>query len=381
MAVYNEKDKTKWTKDGRHWYFIRNYKDINGKTRNKQSKMYLSQKDAEKAESKFISETTSQERIKFIIIGNSYFEYILKTRKLSTYEAQSYVYAKHILPYFKDKYINNISVYDLNLWKKTILNFSYKASYLNRIRTVLIGIFNYAVSNYGIVNNAILCIKPFENNDNTAKSNKQKLRYITLSDFNTFENSIDDIMWNTFFNFLFYTGMRKGEILALNWNDINFETKEIQVYKTLYCKNSNEVITNTKTGKNRVVIMNNILYNKLIKYKKHVMKYTDYKNNWYVFGNSIYLAPTTIDRKKHEYFIKANLEDKEITIHEFRHSHVSLLFNKYLKSGQTDLAKFYLIMSERMGHSVEVMRRTYMHLAPTIQNEIIDLLDNEEDFT
>ena len=31
LAVYNEKDKSKWTKDGRHWYFRTPYRDSKGK--------------------------------------------------------------------------------------------------------------------------------------------------------------------------------------------------------------------------------------------------------------------------------------------------------------------------------------------------------------
>ena len=63
-------------------------------------------------------------------------------------------------------------------------------------------------------------------------------------------------------------------------------------------------------------------------------------------------------------------------MHEFRHSHVSLLANEYLKSGQTDTAKFFVMMSNRMGHSIQVMQDTYMHLFPSVQDEIVDLLDN-----
>ena len=88
----------------------------------------------------------------------------------------------------------------------------------------------------------------------------------------------------------------------------------------------------------------------------------------------IFLSQTTIDRKKHLYFSLANIN--EITFHEFRHSHVSLLINEYVKSGQTDTTKFFLMLSNRMGHSIEVMQKTYMHLFPTIQDEIVDLLDN-----
>lgn len=55
---------------------------------------------------------------------------------------------------------------------------------------------------------------------------------------------------------------------------------------------------------------------------------------------------------------------------------MSLLINEYVKSGQTDTTKFFLMLSNRMGHSIKVMQETYMHLFPTIQNEIVDLLDN-----
>lgn len=55
---------------------------------------------------------------------------------------------------------------------------------------------------------------------------------------------------------------------------------------------------------------------------------------------------------------------------------MSLLINEYVKSGQTDTTKFFLMLSNRMEHSIKVMQETYIHLFPTIQNEIVDLLDN-----
>ena len=59
----------------------------------------------------------------------------------------------------------------------------------------------------------------------------------------------------------------------------------------------------------------------------------------------------------------------------------SLLVNEYIKTSKeknmkVDTAKFFLMMSSRMGHTIEVMQSTYMHLFPTIQDEIVDLLDN-----
>lgn len=86
-----------------------------------------------------------------------------------------------------------------------------------------------------------------------------------------------------------------------------------------------------------------------------MMKYTDYSDKWFVFGSSHFLSQTTIDRKKHLYFSLTNIH--EITIHEFRHSHVSLLINEYVKSGQTDTTKLFLMLSNRIGHSIEVIQK------------------------
>ena len=33
-------------------------------------------------------------------------------------------------------------------------------------------------------------------------------------------------------------------------------------------------------------------------------------------------------------------------------------------------------MSTRLAHTVDVMQKTYMHLFPTIQEEIVDILNN-----
>lgn len=120
--------------------------------------------------------------------------------------------------------------------------------------------------------------------------------------------------------------------------------------------------------------MSKTLKKELYSYFLEQQKYTDFSMNWFVFGGSLHLPLTTINRYKHKYFELSGIH--EITLHEFRHSHISLLINEYIKSGQNDTTKFFLMLSSRMGHSVGVMQRTYMHLFPTSQDTIVDLLDN-----
>ncbi len=331
----------------------------------------------------------------FHLIANDYIRYAYKTLKESTaYSIEGY-YNNHIKDFFYNDFIDEISVRIIKNWQEYMLNKKLAIRTLNKAYTVLCNIFNFAMKEHGTTVNAPKLIGPFIENKEKIVTDEEKIRYITKEQFELFISGVDDILWKTFFSFLFYTGMRKGEVQALTWNDINFETSEIIVNKTLSVKtnktsklriNNEEQllrykITSTKNNQNRKIKMNKNLCDILSHYKKETMNYCDFANDWFIFGNTRFISQTSIDRYKHLYFQKANLEKEEITIHEFRHSHVSLLINEYIKSSKeknmkVDTTKFFLMMSNRMGHTIEVMQKTYMHLFPTVQDEIVDLLDN-----
>ena len=65
---------------------------------------------------------------------------------------------------------------------------------------------------------------------------KKNLRYITKEEFDKFISVVDIPLWHTFFTTLYYTGARKGELLALKWNDIDWNKKKYQLIK-LYIQN------------------------------------------------------------------------------------------------------------------------------------------------
>lgn len=375
MAVYNEKDKNKWTKDGRHWYFTCYYTNIQGNKKQYKSKMFLTKQEAEKEELLFLAKRDNPILVKFDIISLDYFKYMYSSRKESTIYSYEYAFKKNIEPYFSDFYINNINIQLINHWKAETRKKGYKLAYLNKLYVILKEIFDYAIRNYNLESNVVQLSGRFEHVNDEVVSDEDKLRYITHDDFNKFISCIEDITWKTFFIFLYYTGMRKGEIQALTWNDINFNSNEVIVNKTLSVKTRELYkITSTKNYINRKIKISKTLREQLLLYKDYCKQYSDFKESWFVFGCTRFMPQTTIDNKKHHYFKLSGV--KEITIHEFRHSHVSLLINEYVKSGQTDTTKFFLMLSNRMGHSIKVMQETYMHLFPTIQNEIVDLLDN-----
>lgn len=365
MPIY----KGKPTKDGREYYF-REYK--NGKQY--KSRKYFKD-EIKQAESQFILRNNDPINKKFDLVANEYFDYIYKTKKESTVYCYKNVYNLHIYPYFKSSYINHINVQDIRNWAEIIEKKGLSLRYMNKAYDIIKTIFDFAMKNYGLNSNPVKIFGRFQKKCDEVIKDKDKIRYITLDEFNQFISVIDDKLWKTFFITLFYTGCRKSELQALTWDDVDFDNNEIIIDKIISVKTTEAFkITNTKNGNNRKIKMSKTLRESLIDYKKEKEKLIDFKNQWYVFGDVRFLPQTTIDRKKHQYFVKSDVN--EITIHEFRHSHVSLLINEYIKSGQTDTAKFFLMLSNRMGHSIEVMQKTYMHLFPTIQDEIVDLLDN-----
>lgn len=357
------------TKDGRVWYFTKYKNGINHT-----SKKYLTKEECQKAESKFILKNDDPINKRFDLVAEEYFNYLSQFRKDSTLETYKQAYNKHIYPYFKNSYINQVNNQDIRKWAEKMLKNDFNVRYLNKINSIIKNIFNYAISNYGLNYNPVLARGNFKEKKEIVKD-EEKLRYITKEEFDKFISVIDIPLWHSFFTTLYYTGARKGELLALTWKDIDWNKKEISINKTLNTKLKGRIDTTpTKNYLNRKIKMSKTLYEELYSYYQEQKKYKDFTKNWYVFNGSMYLPLTTIDRYKHKYFELSGV--REITIHEFRHSHVSLLINEYLKSGQTDSTKFFLMMSNRMGHSIGVMQKTYLHLFPSVQDEIVDLLDN-----
>ncbi|MCI9434035.1 MAG: site-specific integrase [Bacilli bacterium] len=392
MAIYqdfkNEKDRENnkpiKTKDGRSWYFKTYKKDFNGINKAYKSKKYLRKSEAEEAERLFLMKRDNPIKKEFSLVVKEFFIEMYKIRKESTVYSYENDYNSNIKVYFENKYITDITVSNINDWKNSLDEKKYKLSYKNKLYNVLKCIFDFAMKYYGLPINPVSISGRFQEKNDDVIKNEEKIRYITYEQFKTFISTIDNITWKTFFTFLYYTGMRKGEVQALSWGDINFEENEIIVNKTLSIKiknnnNQNYKLTSTKNNLNRKIKMSKVLKEQLLLYYNEVHKYTDFSKEWFVFGGPRFMPQITIDRKKDEYFKSANLEP--ITIHEFRHSHVSLLVNEYIKTSkdknmEIDTAKFFLMVSNRMGHTVDVMQRTYLHLFPTIQDEIVDLLDN-----
>lgn len=371
ITIYKDKP----TKDGR-CYFFKKYK--NGK--HYTSPKYRTTEEVEKAYSLFVLKNDNPINKRFDLVSEDYFNNLINVCKETTFQTYLYDYNKHIKPFFENKYINKITTADINIWAEKLQKQNYSTKYLNKIKGILKNIFNYGIKFYQLENNPVISFGSFKKLNKEKENNFKEVNYITKEEFEKFISVIEDDMWKTWFITSWYTGCRKSELRALTWNNIDFNQNYIHIKNNLNDRSKSKKITSTKTGKERFITMNSRLKQTLFEYKKKITKYTDFSNDWLVFGNTNYLSRNLIDRKKDYYFDKSGV--KRITNHEFRHSIITHLVNTYIqncikKGINIDSDRFFIMLATRDGHSVETLKRVYMHLFPSTQNEIVDMLNDE----
>ena len=171
------------------------------------------------------------------------------------------------------------------------------------------------------------------------------------------------IEWLSFFRLLAFTGMRKGECLALTWNDIDLTNQTVTVNKTLAVgMNSKQIVQPPKTLESyRTITLDDNTVSWLKKWKidqaKTLLKFghNAMRENQLVYcqcsKNKMYCLgkPATILKKvcnKHNF--------KIINIHGFRHTHASLLF----ESGAA-----MEVVRDRLGHTdIQTTVNIYTHV-------------------
>ncbi|MBN2074339.1 MAG: site-specific integrase, partial [Dehalococcoidales bacterium] len=172
-----------------------------------------------------------------------------------------------------------------------------------------------------------------------------------------------------------YTGMRRSELLALRWIDIDFIFSQISVSRSLHqLKNGSYVFTQPKSAKSkRTIALSSFA---ILTLREHYERQEAIRaevgkpisDNDLVFstpdGNP--WRPNTITRAWHDMAVKAGV--KPIRLHDARHTHASLM----LKQGIHPK-----IVQERLGHSTIAMTLDiYSHVTPGLQQAAAESFEN-----
>ncbi|MFY0517846.1 tyrosine-type recombinase/integrase [Lysinibacillus sp. UGB7] len=172
------------------------------------------------------------------------------------------------------------------------------------------------------------------------------------------------------FRLLAFSGMRKGEALALTWSDLIFTTNELRINKALSRGKDNQLyVKSTKTGVARTIKMDDKTMAILKEWKKKqkqdylILGFNTMQPKQLVFSNeqNEYLQPTKT--RKWILHVQKKYNLGTITTHGLRHTHCSLLFEAGASIKE---------VQDRLGHSdVQTTLNIYAHVTKKAKEEAI----------
>lgn len=288
----------------------------------------------------------------------------------STFVKTTGIFKNHILPalsqYKIDKMNVDICQKCVDAWAKKLVHFRVVKAYASLVM-------DYAIKHGHIQNNPFKLVDMPNGRKKLKADEEEHENFYTKEQLIKFLKCMEQEQnYKAFalFQLLAYSGMRKGEALALTWKDINFKTNEIRINKAISRGKDNRLYPkDTKTGDSRVIKMDvqsmSILaeWRKLQKKEYFSIGISTTQPKQLVFSNeeNNYLQPTKT-RKWLEHVLNKHKLPK-ITTHGFRHTHCSLQLQAGIK---------IKVLQDRLGHSdIQTTMNIYAHVTKEAKEDSV----------
>ncbi|OHB52346.1 MAG: hypothetical protein A2Y12_19470, partial [Planctomycetes bacterium GWF2_42_9] len=223
----------------------------------------------------------------------------------------------HLLSAWKDRRLDSITRQDV---KALLLEKQATGIVVNNLRICISAVFAEAVER------EIMAVNPAHSLGKTFRKNESKkhIQFLTKEQVSLLlETAKQDYSdYHDFMCTAFRTGMRLGELLALSWDCVNFESRQIAVRRSY----SHAHWDTPKSHKARYIDVSNGLYEVLKSRFERVAQSSDFNKTALVFPNS-YGEPMndSIFRRGVLYKMLTKLKLPQIRIHDMRHTYASLL--------------------------------------------------------
>ena len=161
--------------------------------------------------------------------------------------------------------------------------------------------------------------------------------------------------------------MREGEINALRWSDVELDSALIHVRRSVAQKLKGDDVETPPKNKSsyRDLQIPRPLLSVLADQRARQQLSAGFSDDWRVAGGMSTLRDSSIERHNTLYASRAGIP--HIRIHDFRHSHASLLANEGINIQE---------IARRLGHSnPEITWKVYAHLYPREEERAVSVLD------
>lgn len=368
-------------KDGSTAYMFNAYLGVDpltGKNKRTTRRGFRTQKEAKLALSRLELEVDTKGFVKqnystFKDVYELWYAQYVNTVKPITASHTERMFRLHILPEFGSVKISKVTKL---MCQKAVNKWCIEYSAFHLLKSITQKMLNYAVSQDIIEVNPMQYVVMPKKNQSSKSGKKQFLELSELKQFLEKAKSKLSFQDYLMFRVLAFTGLRKGELYALTWEDINISQKQLTVNKTLTRIGKNYIISQPKTkASNRTISLDDTTVSELIIWKKKqkqvLLKYgirIKSNNKQLIFhrrNNSLHYP-------EHINILLSSNMQTSLSPHSFRHTHASLLF----ESGATikDVQK-------RLGHTnVNTTMDIYTHVTKSSERKAIDKLSNYANF-
>jgi integrase len=239
---------------------------------------------------------------------------------------------------------------------------------VRKIHQVLHGALKQAVKNQLVVRNVS------EATTLPKLQQTREVRALTLEEQQKFLKALEGHRLATAFKVLLGTGLRRGELLALTWKDVDLANATLTVRQSLVRVKGQLLFQEpkTKTSKRTIPLPDDLVAelkaHKARQAQEKLLAGPAYEDNGLVFANELGqpLDPRSFIRWFYQIRDKAGLP-KDVNLHALRHTYATRLLERGVS---------LKVIQQLLGHSkFDVTADIYSHVAPELQREAVAVLN------
>lgn len=290
-------------------------------------------------------------------ILNDYIRFKKAKLKISTLSILTAIMEKHFANYFKTKNLNDLKAKEIQDYYLYIANLDSNNRYKNLILTYVDGFLNWCdvmeVVSPSIVRKFKQILVKF------TEIQKPKSDYLSHEQLKYLVDNTKDKTERLMYSILGFGGLRKGELLALQFKDIDYLRDTIDVYKQRQyngLQKKEVIVEYTKTNQNKQVDIPHWVS----EYALELMQTRKASGDDYIFRYSTNEPNQLLSRRLER------LGLKQVKIHDLRHSFTTMLY---------ELGADGKYVAKQLGHASEMTsRKVYEHLTEKQQENNLKII-------
>ena len=336
MPVYKDKNGT--------WYFSFKKKDTSDKWRNVRKRGFKTKREASAAEREAMDAVLPVSAT-FREVATMYEDYKDTSEVAKTKHAQ---HLKYRFP-LADEPMAKIDKKALMLYRAELAKMDFSTTTKNQTLAYIRTVIRFGSQFYGFedISKVLLSFR---------KSDEEVLKEFDIwepEEFNRFIDCVDSEIYKLYFTFVYWTGCRRGEAIAVQKENIGDHCVTFK-----YSQNSQKAgLKPTKGRSRRTIKIDDILFNQIQPLLETAGKY--------LFGGDHPLTKDLIQSERLKAIEKSGV--KPIRLHDFRHSHATWLINNGVN---------IVAVSRRLGHKdIQTTLRVYAHLLESSDNDMIQKIN------